>query len=107
VLPRDPAFLAAPLEYSQPPFAHFSSNALEASGISGNGMIVERALYHAPQPSPDFRQRLMHARPQFILHLLQFGKESLSDALAQHEEFAVLPGLSTDVGEPQEIERQS
>jgi hypothetical protein len=62
-LPRDPAFLAAPLEYSQPAFAHFTSKTLEASGVSGNGVIVEVALYHAPQPFPDFRQGLMHARP--------------------------------------------
>ena len=63
VLPRDPAFLAAPLEYSQPAFDHFASKALEANGVSGNGVIVEITLYHAPQPFPDFRQRLMHARP--------------------------------------------
>ena len=68
-------------------------------------MIVEVTLNHAPQPFPDFRQRLMHALPKLVLHLFQLGKESLSDTLAQHEELAVLPSLSTDVGEAQKVER--
>lgn len=55
VLPRYPAFLAAPLKYAQPAFAHFTSKALEASGVSGNCVIVEVALYHASQPFPDVR----------------------------------------------------
>src|SRR5262252_11074492 len=101
VLPRNPAFLATPLEYSQPAFADFTSKALKTIGVSGNCVIVEVALYHTPQPSPDVRQRLMHASPKFILYLFQFGQESLSDTLAQHKELAVLPGLSTDVGEAQ------
>ena len=68
-------------------------------------MIVEVALYHAPQPFPDFRQRVMHARPKLVLYLFQLGKESLSDTFAQHEELAVLPGLPTDGGEAQKVER--
>ena len=63
VLPRHPAFLAATLQCPQPAFAHFTSKALETGEVSGNGMIVEVALYHAPQPFPDFRQRVMHALP--------------------------------------------
>lgn len=47
----------------------------------------------------------MHAHPEFVLHLFQLGKESLSDTLAQRKELAVLPGLSTDVGEAQKVER--
>jgi hypothetical protein len=91
-------------ENPQPAFAHFTPKALETGEVSGNGMIVEVALYHAPQPFPDFRQRLMHALPEFVLHLFQLGGESLSDTLAQHEELAVLPSLSTDVGEAQKVE---
>src|SRR5262249_6401271 len=105
VLPRHPTFLTAPLEYPQPAFAHFTPKALETDEVSGNGMIVEVALYHAPQPFPDFRQRLMHAHPELVLHLFQLGRESLSDTLAQHEELAVLPSLSTDVGEAQKVKR--
>ena len=105
VLPRHPAFLAATLQYPQPAFAHFTPKALETGEVSGNGMIVGVALYHAPQPFPDFRQRMMHALPKLVLHLFQLGKESLSDTLAQHEELAVLPSLPTDVGEAQKVER--
>src|SRR4029077_19929118 len=78
-LPRHPAFLAATLKYPQPAFAHFTPKALETVEVAGNGMIVEVALYHAPQPFPDFRQRMMHAFPELLLHLFQLGKESLSD----------------------------
>ena len=66
-------------------------------------MIVEVALYHAPQPFPNFRQWLMHEPPKYLPDLLQFGQESLTDGLAQHEEFAVLPGLSTNMREPQKV----
>jgi len=38
----------------------------------------------------------MHSLPKFVLHLFQFGEESLADGLAQHKELAVLPDLSTD-----------
>ena len=91
VLPRHPALLTATLYHSQPTFAHLKSKALEAGEISRNGMEVEVASNHALQPLPDFRQRLMHAPPKFVLHLFQLSKESLSDTLAQHEELAVLP----------------
>jgi hypothetical protein len=67
-------------------------------------MIVEIALHHAPQPSPNFRQRLMHSLPKLHLHLFQLGEESLSVGFAQHKELAVLPTLSTNVREPKELE---
>jgi hypothetical protein len=72
--------------------------------IAGNGVIVEVALDHAPQPPPNLCQLLMHSLPKFVLHLFQFGEESLVDGLAQHEELAVLSGLSADVCEPQKVE---
>ena len=105
VLPRHPALLTATLYHSQPTFAHLKSKALETGEISRNGMEVEVASNHALQPLPDFRQRLMHAPPKFVLHLFQLSKESLSDTLAQHEELAVLPGLPADMREPQKVER--
>jgi hypothetical protein len=49
-------------------------------------MIVEVTSNDAPQPPPDFRQRLMHPPAKFVLYLFQLGKESLSDTLAQQEE---------------------
>ena len=67
-------------------------------------MVVEVALNDAPQPFSNFRQWLMHAYSKFVLHLFQFGKESLSNTLAQHEELAALPGSSANVREPQKVE---
>jgi hypothetical protein len=63
-------------------------------------VVVEVALNDAPQPFSNFRQWLMHAYSKFVLHLFQFGKESLSNTLAQHEERAVLPGSSANVLSP-------
>jgi len=103
-LPRDPAFLATAMEHTQPTFAHLKPKTPQTDDIAGNCMIVEVALNHAPQPLPYLRQRLMHSLPKLILHLFQFGEESLTNGLAQHEELAVLSGLSTDVGEPQKVE---
>jgi len=78
VLQRHPPFLAPTLQHPQPAFAYFTPKALDTGEVSGNGMIVEVALYRAPQPFSDVRQRLMHALPELVLHLFQLGKGSLS-----------------------------
>jgi len=101
--PRHPAPLTATANHSQPAFANLEPKTPEAGEIAGYGVIVEVALNHTPQPLPDFRQRLMHPLPKRDLHLFQLGKESLSDGFAQHEELAVLPGLSAYVREAQEV----
>src|SRR6516162_10371140 len=66
VLPRHPAFLATALEDSEPALAHFTPKALETSEIARNCVIIEVALYHTPQPIPDFRQRLIPTQPNFL-----------------------------------------
>ena len=99
-LPGDPTPLAATTDHPQPELAHLETKIAKTGYVAGNSMIVEVALYHAPQPFPNFRQWLMHKPPKYLPDLLQFGQESLTDGLAQHEEFAVLPGLSTNVREP-------
>ena len=104
-LPRHPAPLTATANHPQPAFANFEPKTPETGEIAGYGVIVEVALNHTPQPFPDFRQRLMHPLPKRDLHLFQLGEESLSDGFAQHEELAVLPGLSTYMREPPEVKR--
>jgi len=105
LLPCKPALLAATSDDMQPALARLKPKAPKTGDIPGHRMVVEVALNHALQPFPDFRQWLMHAPPKLDLHLFQLGEESLSDGLAQHEELAVLPGLSRDMCEPQEVER--
>jgi hypothetical protein len=105
MLPCNPALLAATTNDARPALAHLKPEAPEAGDIPGHCMVVEVALDHALQPLPDFRQWLVHSPPKRNLYLFQFGKESRSDGFAQHEEPAVLPGLPTYVGEPQEVER--
>jgi hypothetical protein len=89
----------------QPALAHLDPKAPKTGEIAGYRVIVEVTLHHAPQPSPDFRQWLMHAHPQGGSHLLQLGEKSLPDGFAQHEELSILPGLSANVREPKEVER--
>jgi len=103
--PRHPAPLTATSNHPQPAFANLKPKTPETGEIAGDGVIVEVALNHTPQPLPDFRQRLMHPLPKRDLHLVQLGEESLSDGFAQHEKLAVLPGLSTYMREPQEVKR--
>ena len=62
-LPRLPAPLAATSDNAQPALTYLDPKAPGAREIPGYSMIVEVALYHAPQPSPYLRQRLMHAPP--------------------------------------------
>lgn len=68
-LPGHPAPLTATSNHMQPAFAYLEPKTPKAGEIAGYSMIVEVTLHHAPQPSPDFRQRLMHAHPQGGLHL--------------------------------------
>src|SRR5260370_24096387 len=104
-LPRHPAPLSATSNHPQPALANLEPKTPETGEIAGYGVIGSVALHHTPQPFPDFRQRLMHPLPKRGLHLFQLGEESLSDGFAQHEELAVLPGLSAYVREPQEVKR--
>src|SRR5262249_34522171 len=45
VLPRNPAFLAAPLEYAQPPFAHFTPKAPESARRQRYSFLLRWHLY--------------------------------------------------------------
>ena len=62
-LPGHPAPLTATPNHMQPAFAHLEPKSPKTGEIAGYGMIVEVTLYDTPQPSPDFRQRLMHSHP--------------------------------------------
>src|SRR5215472_3165835 len=104
-LPGHPTPLTATSNHMQPAFAYLESKTPKTGEIAGYSVIVEVTLHHSPQPSSDFRQRLMHARPQSGFHLFQLGEKSLPDGFAQHEELSILPGLSADVRKPKEVER--
>jgi hypothetical protein len=86
--PRHPTPLTATANHSQPAFAYLDPKAPETGEIAGYGVIVEVALHYAPQPSPDLRQRPMHAHSKTGLHLFQLGEKSRPSGLAQHEELA-------------------
>jgi hypothetical protein len=103
--PCHPASLTATSNYTQPPLADLEPKTPETGEIAGYSVIVEVSLHHTPQPSPNLRQRVVHAPPQGGLHLLQLGEKSLPDSFAQHEELSILPGSPANVRKPQEVER--
>src|SRR5579864_4099305 len=104
-LPGHPAPLTATPNHMQPAFAYLEPKTPEAGEIARYSVIVEVTLHHTLQPSPDFRQRLMHAHPQGSFHLIQLGEKSLPDSFAQHEELPILPRLSANMRKPKEVER--
>src|SRR6266481_4507677 len=68
-------------------------------------MVVEVALYHGPQPLPDFGHWLMPASPKLLPYCFEFCGESLTDSLAIDREAAGFPVVRADVREPQEVKR--
>src|SRR5437016_8786323 len=62
--PRIPAPLTATPNRTQPALAYLVPKVAKTGEIAGNRVIVEVALHHAPQPSPDLGQRLMHSPPK-------------------------------------------
>ena len=55
-VPRHRVFLTTTTECPHPTPRHFEPKTSQTGDITGYRMIVEIALYHAPQPSPEFRQ---------------------------------------------------
>lgn len=79
--------------------------ALQTIDVAGHRMVVEVALYHGPQPLPDFGHWLMPASPKLLSYCFEFCGESLTDSLAIDREAAGFPVFRADVREPQEVKR--
>src|ERR1700730_9539400 len=77
-LPGDPTPLATTADHPPPELAHLETKIAKTGYVAGNSMIVEVALYHAPQPFPHFRQWLMHEPTKCLPDLFKFGQESLT-----------------------------
>jgi len=97
--PRHPALLAPTPKRTEPAPDHLEPKAIQTSQMAGYRLIVEVTPHNGPQPFPDFGHRQMPASSKLLLYLFQLCSESLADGLANDEELAGLPGLSTDVGE--------
>src|SRR6266478_9290655 len=72
--------------------------------VAGHGVVVEVSPQHARQPAPLLGDGPVTAPPKLGFHLLQLRPHPLFDGDAPEPETTVL-GLSTHVGETQEIER--
>jgi hypothetical protein len=58
--------------------------------MSGAGGAATNRL----QPLADFRNRVVHAPPQFGFHLLQLGLQSFADRPPKHQKSAASPATS-------------
>jgi hypothetical protein len=66
-------------------------------------MVIEEAAYDLLQPLSLFGDRLVHAPPQFILHLQQLRRHAVTPGLPF--ELEVAPAVfAADEGEAQEVE---
>jgi hypothetical protein len=79
--------------------------ALQTVDVAGHSMVVEVALYHGPQPLPDFGHWLVPAPPKLFPYCFAFCSESLTDSLAIDREATGFLVFRTDVREPQKIKR--
>jgi hypothetical protein len=59
--------------------------ALQTIDIAGHRMVVEAALYHGPQPLPDFGHWLVPAPPKLLPYGFEFCGESLRIVLRSTE----------------------
>src|SRR5271166_2056455 len=75
----------------------------ECTTIGRHGVVVEEAAHDLPQPLPLLGDRLVHAPPQFFLHLPQLRRHAVTPGLPL--ELKVAPAvLAADEGEAQEVE---
>ncbi len=103
--PRHSSTLPSPSERMQPRPRHVLAERVQAVNIARYGVVVEVALDHAPQPTTDHEDRLVHASHQRLANRLEAGTHLLRRGQSLQLEPAVRPGLPTDVSEPEEVER--
>src|SRR4051794_1673917 len=102
-VPRERVLLAAPPERTPPEVAHPMPERRERPAIGGHRIIGEVASDDLPQPRALDRDRLMHAPPKLLLHLLELGTSPIGPGNPLEEEPS-LAGPAADVCEPEEVE---
>lgn len=103
-LPGNTAFLAPSSEYLVPELSHGEAKVGEGVPITRHSVVADMPAHDSVQPLADFRNRIVHALPQFRFYCLQLGLQPFSDGLPQHGESA-LAGSPANVRETQKGER--
>ena len=102
--PLDATSLAAPSQDVLPQSHELATKYIQRRPVARHAVITEVPDDDRPQPLAHFRERVMHALPQLQLDNFQLRLHALSHRLPQDGE-APFPRRSTDVREPQKVER--
>ena len=68
-------------------------------------VVPVMCVYHGAQPLAHFRDGVVHASPEFSLHLIQLRLQSFANRLPQHRKPSIASFLPADMREAEEIER--
>ena len=71
--PWDASLLASPSQDVMPEVAHLETEVGQGVPVSRHSEVSDMPAHNGFQPCADFRDRVMHASPQFGLHRLQLG----------------------------------
>src|SRR6266511_6268003 len=103
-LPGEPAALASAPKRFPPGPPHLVTKGRHRVDVAWHSVVGEMSSHHARQPAPLVGDGEVPASPKLGFHLLQLRPQPLFDGDAPEPE-APVPGLPTDVGEAQEVER--
>ena len=84
--PMKATFLAPSSEDVVPEIAHSETKVSQSVPVSRHSEVSDMPAHNGFQPCADFRDRVMHASPQFGLHRLQLGLQPFADRLPKHGE---------------------
>jgi len=77
----------------------------DADAVAGDGVIIQPALYHSPQPSTCFAYWPVHSPSQISLDLLEFGTHAFRHRTTMDHEPAMFACLGTYMCEAKKIKR--
>jgi len=83
-LPLDASLLAPPFERVMPEVTDREAEVSESVPVARHSKVSDMPANNGFQPCSDFRDRVMHASPQFGLHRLQLGLQPFADRLPEH-----------------------
>ena len=82
--PWDASLLTSPSKDVMPEVAHREAEVGQGVPVSRHSKVSDMPAHNGLQPCSDFRDRVMHASPQFGLHRLQLGLQPFADRLPEH-----------------------